>query len=293
MLRFTIAAVFGSLLLFSSVHAAVEISDGSVKALYHLEDEVDSSGNGLNLTNSSAAFGTGKLSNSASISPASDYLANTSVNSLKLATSSLAFWIKSTNSANVCAISQAGSGDYKYGISVNSGKLEVTQYNAAASADRTIAGATTISNGVWYHVVVDMNSDLLRLWINGAYETSSAASLSWNINSNAAFRIGTRADGCSNFVGEIDEFVIVSGNLSTSTRDALYAAGAGSEICISVGCGASSTPSSTSGDATSTIAAIDRVTLVLDIAGTIALFALGFSLIWGISVETQDRRYHG
>jgi len=65
MQNYTILAVIVSSFLFvGTVFGAYEISDGSVKALYHLEDGVDSSGGGYNCTLSNGASAVaGKLAN--------------------------------------------------------------------------------------------------------------------------------------------------------------------------------------------------------------------------------------
>ena len=58
-LTVAIFATLFSLLMFHA-HAAVEISDGSIQALYHFNasDLTDSSGNGYNGTNHGATFNT-------------------------------------------------------------------------------------------------------------------------------------------------------------------------------------------------------------------------------------------
>lgn len=247
MQSYTILAVFLlGLFLTNNAFAVVEISTG-VLGLYHLNgDEVDSSGNGLNYTNSNATFASGKLNDGVVIDPASDYLNNSTVTDFQTPQSSLSFWIKSDQSDNVCVISQAAAGQYKYNVSVNAGVLEVTQYTSNAGSARTVSGGS-ISNGTWYLINTDMNTDIARLWINNEFIDSDTTALSWHYQSTAAQRIGTRVDGCSQFKGMIDELVITDFNIGTTTRTALYNDGAGDEVCVTEGCGGSgsSTPSST------------------------------------------------
>lgn len=224
---------------------AVEISDGSVKALYHLEDEADSSGGGLNLTNNGVTFSTGKLGDSAYHDNSADYLSNSSVDTLKQHTLSLSFWLK-TGADQAAIIGQRQTNNYKFNLGTAGTILNVSQYNSNASQDRVVNGATTLGNDQWHFVVVEMNDDYLRTWVDNNFQGYDTESITWMWDSTGVFRIGKQGDNATPFVGYIDELVVKSGSFDTSTRDALYNSGSGAEVCVTAGCGeSSSTPSST------------------------------------------------
>src|SRR5437016_448508 len=98
--RLSVMFSFMALLLSSRLaHAALEISDGSVRALYHLENTSDSSGKGYTLTNNNGVtFVPGLLGNAATggSSNTSSYLSVASDVGIKGGSMSISAWFNQT-----------------------------------------------------------------------------------------------------------------------------------------------------------------------------------------------------
>lgn len=277
MLKKTIAfgLVVGSFLLPISTFGAVEISDGSVKALYHLEDAVDASGNGYNLSNyQSVGFTSGILGNGA------DYLTTTNNNGsgayqdykqlvtrgFNLSASSnwtISTWFK-PNDVVAGTNYDEGNNIFSLGNNTNkneflvgniSNKIGVNMLAVGVSASEAQANYT-FTNGTWYLMTVIKNGTAMSLYINGAFVVAatdavtdgSACGADCAINGLLIGAVGVNnADNYSTRHADtmFDEFVVTTSVISSSTLSALYNAGAGDEVCVTVGCGNTVTPTST------------------------------------------------
>lgn len=296
MRNYTIAAVFlGSFLIFSPALAFVEISDGSVKALYHLSDVVDSSGNGHTLTNhGSATFVPGKLGDAVELVASSSQYLSRSLISSSTDNFAVSMWVY---------VSSTNMG----GAFFHNGKLPAASEDgwAFGVGDTDFTGSTgnnllILRNGVawntpvgalgsvgWKHVVVERDAGTWKGYINDVLGTTSTGAPS---TPTVDTTIGTNNDGVSvsYFNGKIDEVVFMTGRVfSTSEISALYNGGAGAEVCVTVGCGtATTTPSST---ATTTLSASDAVLTyllyILDavwLAACLVFFWFAFRFMFGI-----------
>jgi len=265
--------VASSFLLPFSASAVVEISDGSVKALYHLEDAVDASGNGYNLSNyQSVAFSAGKLGNG------SDYTATFNnrgsglyQNFKQLVTrgfnlSASSNWTISTwfKPEDVLTSSSYDDGDNIFSLGKNSNKNEfLVTYTASkiginmlavGVANSDASASYTFSNGTWYLMTAIKNGNALSLYINGSFVVAatdgvidgSACGADCAIDGLLIGGIGiNNADNYSTRHADtmFDEFLVTTSAISSTTLASLYNAGAGNEVCTAVGCGAgSSTP---------------------------------------------------
>lgn len=283
MRNFTIAAVFlGSVLIASPALAFVEISDGSVKALYHLSDTVDSSGHGYTMTNHGAAtFVPGKLGDAVELNASSSQYLSRSLISSSTDNFAVSMWVY---------ISSTNMG----GAFFHNGKLPAASEDgwAFGVGDTDFTGSTgnnllALRNAVgwqtpfgalgsigWKHVVVERDAGTWKGYINDVLGTTSTGAPSTPTVDTA---IGTNNDGASvsYFNGKIDEVVFITGRVfSPSEITALYNGGAGAEVCVTVGCGtATSSPSST---ATTTLSASDELLTylfyILDALWFIAVF---------------------
>lgn len=123
-------------------HAAVEISDGSVKALYHFDNDLtDGSGNGTTLNNASTSFGTScasRLSKEVQFGSSPSFVsAPTSSNSYfslpdPTASGTIGFWwdIGATGFQILAGLDTGGGSNTKWNVYYSSGLMHLEGYNS-------------------------------------------------------------------------------------------------------------------------------------------------------------------
>jgi len=253
--RYTILAssiiIFGLFSVAVANATSLEIYDGSVVGLYHLEDVVDSSGNGYNLTNNnSVTFVSGLLSNAASTTRALSQDLDIG-NDMGINGNAISFsaWVKPT--------SQPGT-DERYLIAWQSDLDPNTEYYLIEYYD--IAGtkglrgyrqkhgvggsgasaAQTLTTDTWYHIVMTYDQADIKVYVNnsllatGSATGTAAAALVEEFAIGSQYGSGAATDF---FNGLIDEVVVFNTGIDTDTITALYNNGAGIEVCTTVGCG--------------------------------------------------------
>jgi len=254
-----------SFLFVPTVFGAYEISDGTVKGLWHFNgDVVDSSGNGLNGTNNGNSAGTGvaKLgSNSLVLDGTGDYVSVADSALLDLGTNNFSFniWQKhvgaSTNSYPTI-LGPAGTWSAgAWGIRFDNLDAEgfSMHVNSATPADPFIYSPTSYSEDTWYMYTIVRSGTTVTMYINGNSVASGTYAGTFDFSRGGQMNIGWSAwDGANGyFQGNLDEGVILNKALSLTEISYLYNSGNGNEVCTTVGC---SIVSSTSTSATSTIA---------------------------------------
>jgi len=237
MRNFTTIAVLGSLLFSNFAFAAVEISDGSVVALYHLEDEADASGNGYNLTAVGVSFAAAKLSNGANFDATTDTLINGNVLGGSQVFSYCAWFNTSAvGSHQILTLTQAAESN-------NNLFLTGTGLIRFEDSLTIYVGAYSINTDT--HVCITKNGagGALQFYKDGSLASSTTA----GNKTPSSLSIGNDFPPAwnTNFSGWIDEVVITNNILSSTTISALYNGGAGAEVCVSAGCGAGAPATST------------------------------------------------
>lgn len=252
-------AVLLGLLIFVPVtsFAAIEISDGSVQLLWHLDgDGVDSSGNGLNGNEANAVYSSsildtaidgGSSNTNRSVYRDGNAPAGLSLSQLQTAWS-IAFWVNVTaDSSDSYAISnqsQTGSNQRAVvGVNLASGNLRLVIYDGSVNV-YTIRSSYTSSpgTGVWTHYVVTYNGTHFEVYENGnltpilnqARTIGAASDSSAGGFSVISQRVGGSLFGYFN--GLVDEAVVFDTVISSSTITALYNSGSGDTVCTDVGC---------------------------------------------------------
>ncbi len=230
-----------------------EISDGSVKALYHLEDAIDSSGNGYDLTNNgSTGFNTGKLHNAA------DFGSNNSTKYLQIGDNlsitsgamSMSAWVKFNTIASgdqeVVSVVDGGT-QVAYGIeytgSINTLYCERNRWNSVNQVASWTNGGSGLSTDTWYHIVCTYDGSDLRLYVNNDLKAGPTAAS--GVGSSGAYTgtgVGAHGGypsggGYGKISALIDEVVITNSALSTDKISDLYNNGNGREVCVTAGCG--------------------------------------------------------
>lgn len=256
--KINILLALGLLSLFipwQSVLASYEISDGSVKALYHLEDNVDSSGNGYTLTNhNSIVFSAGLLND------ASDLGAGNSTKYFDVA-SDLGITYNSNFSmfAFIKIDSEVSAGNQYYGIlnKITTGNPG-SQYNifyyynggtpqivfrrvGSASVDATYN--VTLGTTNWHMVGLTYDGSNLRGYFDGVNVATQSASGGGNITDASRVVLGQYNTSGLFYNRYIDESAFLDKKLTDSDFTSIYNSGLGDEVCVSAGCGGgTSTP---------------------------------------------------
>lgn len=245
----TIAAVLaGSIFFLGSAYSAlavVEISDGSVIGLYHMEDGVDSSGNGYNCTLQGGAVAVaGLLGDAIDFESGSSQYCNDG-DTPDQTDFSISLWVKLESSESTqTPICKDDAGQRQFCTYItNTGVIGGDVNGSGAESSSGIADTT------WTHLIWmwDDTGQQMAFYIDGALDDTDAIANHPAV-STANLQIGRRGyeAGDRYFDGLIDEVVYKSGSFSGDQIAALYNAGAGDEVCVVVGCG------DTGGNGTST-----------------------------------------
>ena len=86
-------------------------------------------------------------------------------------------------------------------------------------------GTNAVQLNTWYHVVETYDGAVLKLYVNGNLDGSTAASGPINVTANP-FRVGSDGSGPWNFIGNIDEVSLYNRALGPSEIQSIYNAGA-------------------------------------------------------------------
>jgi len=247
--------------------AAVEISDGSVIALWHLDgDSVDASGNGYNGTDTGMTYpATAKLGTNSARFDGNTYPNNNASVSASLAgigsNFTINFWVlaSSTSSGDKGLVSMghwSGTGDLAIDNNNDNGasddnKLAAGVYNNTPDTQSNSAYWTTalVNTNSWNMITViqDSVSSKIRILVNGVEDKNTTLSVLNALASESetylgTFKVGTNYRG---FNGYLDEVMITNNVVGTTTLASIYNSGFGNVVCTSSGCASSSTPSST------------------------------------------------
>lgn len=248
-----IAIVATISLIFPSLgYAHVEISDGSLLGLYHLEEDcVDASGNGENLTENNAQYSVGKLGSFAFDGGASNNSRNCykdDDNPLTLDTTQIStewgvsLWIYTRTSSanmNVWKIATFDTGPLRNAVSLNSDfmELQITVFDGPAN-EYVISGQTL---NTWYHVVMNYDGSDFTAYVDGELELTQARVITTNAGTwGGGIGLLTERSNSTNYnwyKGQIDEVVFLDREFTADEIADLYNSGAGEEACSAVGCG--------------------------------------------------------
>jgi RHS repeat-associated protein len=264
----------------SVANAKIEISDGSVQALYHLENANDLSGNGYNLTNNNGiAFNPGKLTNAA------DSGANNTNKSLSLAsalgntgaTTSIFFWVNVTTppgtnqTVDLTSLSNALHHTYfymTYRDTAGTKQLDFSRAKPGVGGGPDVLFSYTLTTGTWYHVGLTYDGNTLTAYVNGASQGTDTGSGD-GVTEGDNFYLFTSRNNNTLFSGLMDEVVITNNVLSSSTISSLYNSGSGKEVCTTVGCG-TTTQTTVYQNLSYTYDAVGNITHMADTASTSA-----------------------
>jgi len=210
-----------------------------LQAYYKFEDATDYYSTNTLTNNGSVAFNTGKISNAADFgsSNTTKYLTINSNLGIDGGISSIAGWVNITTApasgvdySMISQYSLSANSDVMYSIDYwnNSGVLTlVFSRNKVNLADESSSYTTTLTTGVWYHVVLTYDGSI-RGYLNGSL-VAGPTTASGNGNETAAYQtqIGAALGGFNLMSGLVDEVGYWSKALSTTEITDLYNGGAG------------------------------------------------------------------
>lgn len=261
MRRFTIVASvsFFAFVFPSLVFAKIEISDGSVKALYHLEDTADSSGNGYNLTNNgtgsfiSALLSNGYDQGNPNTTKYLDVASNLGITGGAITMSG---WVKlnaEITSSVWVLFQQFDTGNdiiYEIYYDYNAGTPRLIFVRTKSGVvSESFSYNITLGTSSWHHLVLKSNG---TSYLTGLVDGSQVGAVSITAGNGSDgnvsdFHIGSEVNS-NNYksVALYDEVVITNNELTSSTISSLYNSGAGQEVCTTAGCASGGGSSSTS-----------------------------------------------
>lgn len=225
-----------NVLLVKESQALYEISDGSIKALYHFSDETDSSGNGYNLTNNHAStFGTGLLTTATYLDGTNDYF-NSSATVFNSATTTYGIWFYITQgtSYQVIASRRDAGGTFGWELARDLNSPYALRLTCRGASACDIIGTIQLTTG-WHYAWISYNSSSISLYQDGVLVATDPAPYGV-MTGTADLLLGKRPAG--DFLnGRLDETFYSTSTISTTTHLALlYNSGSGNEICVTAGC---------------------------------------------------------
>lgn len=243
LIAFLIVILFVPIIPVHANPGDVEISDGSVKVLYHFDASslIDSSASGYNGTGAGDVrySTTSTVPNLGGVQfSTGDNTGNFSFNTLAWNAGSdysIGFWMKpmASLSANAWFIGKntaASSTDVlSYSLECTLNHAEVTHHNACK-----IDVAQTFNTGTWYWVLAVKHGTIIDFYVNNTL-TQSATDADIT-NSSAPMTVNVDAGNTVHALMQMDEIFSTNSAIVTSTRNSLYNSGSGAEICTTVGC---------------------------------------------------------
>ena len=147
-------------------------------------------------------------------------------------TFSVAMWVKYAASQNTKTIfSNYGKASKGWVVGVDdAGSNKIKFFLGGA----TLLSATALTPGTWYHVVVTYNNGNPTIYINGAQDSTSASTITFDATYYGN-DIGRLGNGTQYFNGSLDDLRVYNRALSLSDVQAIYNGGAGTQSGTSSG----------------------------------------------------------
>ncbi len=245
----------------SFAHAAHEISDGSVQALYHLNDAsgtnpyVDSSGNGFDATNTNVSrTPTSSLLTYGAYYTESGSVLENDANVGLNADWTIAGWIRpeadlALNKGYVLdSVHDTSTKNFAVVWYGNSGGNYYIQgdFQRYAVDNCYVTYWDTLTLNSWHYIVYEAHGTKNDLYLDDALIAAntcpntggSSGDVSRILVGKDAGTIGAQSGAFS-----LDELAYFNAAISTTTRSDLYNSGNGQEICVTAGCGGGSSSS--------------------------------------------------
>ena len=156
----------------------------------------------------------------------------------RLDTFSFSAWVKvDTTQNNVIVANQlAPSTNYRgYYFAVNNSNQVVVILRSTLSDRLIYTSTTTLTNGVWYHIVFTYDGTATttggNIYINNSLDTlTRTGTLTGTMESTDQLYLGSRDDSDNWFAGHLDEISIFNTELSASDVSTIYGTGVPNDI---------------------------------------------------------------
>lgn len=243
--------VFLSLLIFfsaSNAFASYEISDNSVKALWHFDgDSVDSSGNSHNGTDTNTSYPTSSILNQSLFVSGAGYV---------MVSSSTDFNKGSSEFSEICWLKRNATGTVQWILgNIDSIGNETEDWrfnsdntfrwlavNSSTGAYVWVNSATSFTDSNWHLFIVQREVDTVRYYFDNVLDSNSVnlsgITLQKNVNDLGIGRGGSW--GSDYYKGYFNECFFLNRSLTSQEMIDIYNSGSGQEICVSSGCAGSS-----------------------------------------------------
>lgn len=137
---------------------------------------------------------------------------------------SISLWFKTTNYGGYCNLISFNGNNLRFRIT--SGSTIGTIYNvinngAQASEDKTITLSKSFKWGEWNHLVVTLEGDIFKYYVNGEYAGTYTKKIGYIKNCNL-MRLGTYTDEKELYTGRLDNVRIYNSILSDEDVKQLY-----------------------------------------------------------------------
>lgn len=121
-------------------------------------------------------------------------------------------WVKFNSTGVVRGIASTGTvgGTSNWQLSVQATNLVHFFYNGTTAGTNSISSTTAIVPNTWYHIAVTRQSEIVRMYINGIFESTVTSGII-NYSDTSQVYIGAVRGGGSSINGHLDEFRITRG----------------------------------------------------------------------------------
>jgi hypothetical protein len=191
--------------------------DSSYKAVWHLKEATgtnasDSTSNALTATqNNSPVQGAGQIDGSLAFNGTTQYLSVSGSAANITGDKTIETWIKPATFAQDSSVSQRviandidGTNAYVLALDPTSGFV---WFDNDSSAQNITSNNTTVTTGIWYHVVgvYTASSHVVALYINGSLASNNGGATAGFGLGTTGFNIGRRPDGVGHTDASLDE----------------------------------------------------------------------------------------
>lgn len=180
----------------------------------------DASGNGNNGQSQNATLTTGKFGNGGNFAGDNDYVSIAESTSLQPGTQmTISAWVKADALASDISLIDKTNNGYGFALKLNSGTPQFRNGTGAAYSD--LSATSTISTGVWYHLVGTLDSaGNKRIYINGSLSNISSGETFNGNSTSVPLKFGVRT--AAYYTGQLDEARIYNRALSADEVSQLY-----------------------------------------------------------------------
>lgn len=186
----------------------------------------DSFGSNHGTAQGGLTYAPGKVGKAFSFNGTNGYVEVPDSNSLDLTTAmTIEAWINPTSLGGIITDKHTDGSTDGYMLDIHSNKLRFVV------GDKTLTSIADLQANTWTHVAGTYDGNALKVYINGALDSSLPSSITIPTN-NLPLRIGADSSGGNLFNGLIDEVTIYNRALTAEEIGSIYMAGSGGKCLV-------------------------------------------------------------